>query len=162
MAAPLHPRGNIPSTPLRWSLDAASFEFAMSATTLRKLLNQASVAPGEDGCYSTTQLLSGVYGRMHEERLKTQQQLTRKYELANKATEASLLDRAALSAALAQVADAIKARVMSSALSREIKEDILREIASVPVALADVASRQTKLPRGNGQAVEDGEGEDAA
>ena len=153
MAAPLHPRGNIPSTPLRWSLDAASFEFAMSATTLRKLSNQASVAPGEDGCYSTTQLLSGVYGRMHEERLKTQRQLTRKYELSNKATEGSLLDRAALMAGFAQLADAMVHRIMASELSRAAKEDLLKDLSSIPVVIDNVARSQSKLARGNGQAV---------
>jgi hypothetical protein len=62
------------------------------------------------------------------------------------------LNRAALSAAFAQVVDAIKSRIMSSPLSREIKEDVLGDLASVPLILEDVASRQSKLAlNGNGK-----------
>ena len=50
------------------------------------------------------------------------------------------------------MADAIQSRIMSSELSREIKEDVLRDLASVPLILEDVASRQSKLARnGNGK-----------
>ena len=74
----------------------------MSPNTLQKVLNQASVTPGEDGCFSTAQLLSGVYGRMYEEKLKVQRQLARRYELANKVGEGELLHRAELEKACAQ------------------------------------------------------------
>jgi hypothetical protein len=163
MATPLRPRGNIPSTPLCWSLDAASFEFAMSATTLRKLLNQASIAPGEDGCYSTTQLLSGVYGRMHEEKLRTQEQLTKKYELANRTAEGNLLDWAALMQGFSQLADALVNVVMTDRnLTRESKEDFLRNLGSWPVILDNVVRNQSKLKRQtrrskNGQDDKDGD-----
>jgi len=132
----------------------------MSAATMVKLLNQASVVPGEDGCYSTAQLLSGIYGRMHEERLKTQQQLTRKYELANKVTEASLLDRGALMAGFAQVADAMVSIITTSGLTREEKENLQKELASIPIVVDGVAKRQSKLRRnGNGQKAEEEQGE---
>jgi hypothetical protein len=69
-----------------------------------------------------------------------------------KIVEASVLNRAELEKVLAQVADAIQSRIMSSELSREIKEDVLRDLASVPLILEDVASRQSKLAHnGNGK-----------
>jgi hypothetical protein len=89
---------------------------------------------------------------LNEEKLATQRQLTRRYELDNQIVEASVLNRAELEKVLAQVADAIKSRIMSSELSREIKEDFLRDLASVPLILEDVASRQSKLAlNGNGK-----------
>jgi hypothetical protein len=157
MAAVVRPRGNIPRKPLRWSIDAAAPEFMMSVNTLRKLLNQASVAPGEDGCYSTAQLLSAIYGRMHEEKLRTQEQLTKKYELANRTAEGNLLDRAALMQGFSQLADALSNVVMADQnLTRESKEDFLRNLASWPVIVDNVAARQSKLRRSkNGQTPEE-------
>jgi hypothetical protein len=128
----------------------------MSPNTLQKVLNQASVTPGEDGCYSTAQLLSGVYGRMFEEKLKVQQQLARRYELSNRTAEASLLDRDALMAGFSALADSLVSAVKTSNLDRQSQDTFLKNLASWPVILTDVAARQTKLPRSkNGQAEED-------
>ena len=158
--AVVRPRGNIPRKPLRWSIDAAAPEFTMSVNTLRKLLNQASVAPGDDGCYSTAQLLSAIYGRMHEEKLRTQQQLTKKYELANKTAEGNLLDRAALMAGFSQLADALVNVVMTDQnLTHESKEDFLHNLSTWPVIVDNVAQRQSKLRRSNGQTPEEDQSE---
>jgi hypothetical protein len=156
----VRPRGNVTRKPLRWSIDAAAPEFMMSVNTLRKLLNQASVAPGEDGCYSTAQLLSAIYGRMHEEKLRTQEQLTKKYELANRTAEGNLLDRASLMAGFSQLADAlVNVVMMDRNLTRESKEDFLRNFASWPVIVDNVAARKSKLRRSNGQTPEEDQSE---
>jgi len=159
--AVIRPRGNVPRKPLRWTLERAGPEFGLSANSLRKALNRASVEPGEDGCYSTAQLLSGLYGLMHEERLKTQRELTRKYEIANRIAEGSVLDRDALTAGFTQLADALSNVVMSDrALSRESKADFLRNLSNWPLILAGVANRQSKLQRGSGQAPKEDGSED--
>ena len=62
----------------------------------------------------------------------TQRQLTKRYDLDNRIVEASVLDRAELAKRFAQLADAIQSRILSSALSREIEEDILRDMAGIP------------------------------
>ena len=142
------PRGNIPRRPLRWSIDAAAPEFGMGVNTLRKLLNQASAAPGEDGCYSTAQLLSAIYGRMHEEKLRTQEQLTKKYELANRVTEGQLVDKEALIQGFTQLGEALREVVMRDQnLSRESKEDFLHNLATWPIIITDAVDKQTKRPR---------------
>src|SRR5262249_25475296 len=155
----VRPHGNIRRKPLRWSIDAAAPEFGMGVNTLRKLLNQASVAPGEDLCYSTAQLLSAIYGRMHEEKLRTQEQLTKKYELANKPTEGELLNATALRAGFSALADSLSSVVMTDQnLTRESKEDFLRNLASWPIILKDVAKSQSKLRRAkNGKEEDQGE-----
>jgi hypothetical protein len=69
-------------------------------------------------------LLSAIYGRVHEEKLRTQEQLTKKYELANKTAEGNLLDRAALMAGFSRLGDALVNVVMTDRnLIRESKED---------------------------------------
>jgi hypothetical protein len=111
------------------------------------LLAKNSVTPDADGLYSTKQITDAVYGGLSEEKLATQRQLTRKYQLENAITEASVLDKAALSQGFAQVADAISARIMSSELSREAKADLLRDLSTIPVVISNVARSQTKLRR---------------
>ena len=52
---------------------------------------------------------------------------------------------------LAQVADAMTSRNMSaSEMSRSTKEDILKDLAAIPLALKEVGQAQSRLPRGNG------------
>jgi hypothetical protein len=79
-------------------------------------------------------------------------ELTRKYEIANRIAEGSVLDRDALTAGFTQLADALSNVVMfDRALSRESKEDFLRNLSNWPLILDDVANRQSKLQRGNGK-----------
>jgi hypothetical protein len=119
----------------------------MSPNTLQKVLNQASVTPGEDGCFSTAQLLSGVYGRMYEEKLKVQRQLARRYELANKITEGKLVDKDAILQGFASLAEAITCRIRDSKLDRLEQDNLLVELSSIPVIVRDASDKQTKRPR---------------
>ena len=132
---------------MRWSVERAAPGFGITGHTLRRLLAKNSVTPDADGLYSTKQITDAVYGGLSEEKLATQRQLTRKYQLENAITEASVLDKAALSQGFAQVADAISARIMSSELSREAKADLLRDLSTIPVVISNVARSQTKLRR---------------
>jgi hypothetical protein len=148
-------RSNVRS-PLRWTVESASNEFKLSAGAVRKNLLKAGVESDESGCYSTEQVCLAVFGGLNEEKLATQRELTKKYALDNQIVEASVLNRAALARGLAAIADAMVCRIMVSELSRETKEDLLRDLASIPVVLDSVASRQSKLRRSkNGQAVEE-------
>lgn len=71
--------------------------------------------------------------------------------MENAITEGNVLNRAALSKAFAAIADAFVSRLMSvGGLSRQEKEDLLKDLSSWPLALQEVAHAQTRLPRGNG------------
>ena len=87
---------------------------------------------------------------MYGAKLRTQNEQAEKLRLENEFTRAEVLNRRELMGVLSRVADAVVSRVMSSSLERTIKEDILRDIASIPVALQETADKQTRLPRGNG------------
>ena len=155
-----NPRSNLPPQNLKWSLGCASAEFKLAPNSLRKYLHQIDAEPDADGCYSTAQICDAIFGDLRAERLRKERQLTKKYELENAITEASVLNRSELMKGLAGIADAMVSRIMSSALSREAKEDLLRDLAGIPIVIDNVAARQTRLRRSkNGQAVEDDEGE---
>jgi hypothetical protein len=147
-------RSNLPQdVPLKWNVEKAAAEFGVSMMTLRKALNKTSATPDQDGLYTSRQIAGAVYGgALSEEKLRTQRQLTRKLELENEITEGNVLNRAALSKAFAAIADAFVSRVMSvQGLSRQEKEDLLKDLSSWPLALQEVAHAQSRLPRGNGK-----------
>jgi hypothetical protein len=130
-------RSNLPQdVPLRWNVEKAAVEFAVSIMTLRKALAKNAAEPDSAGLYTTRQIAGAVYGgAFSEEKLRTQRQMTRKLELENSITEAAVLNRSEVSKGLAMIADAITSRMMASNLSRREKEDILKDIASIPLVL---------------------------
>jgi hypothetical protein len=113
----------------------------------------------EPGRSTTRQITDAVFGGLSEEKLLTQRQLTRRYELDNQIVEACVLNGAELEKTLGELADALKQAVMNSALDREAKENFLFNLATWPLRLKTVARAQTKLARRNGQAADEGESE---
>jgi hypothetical protein len=152
-------KSNVPRTALRWNVERAGIEFGLTSQTLRKSLAKASATSDAAGLFTTKQIIGAIYGAFDQEKLATQKQLTRKYQIANAIAEASVLDRAEVMKGLAAVADAMVSRIMASELSRAAKEDLLRDLSSVPLVLEEVAHRQTKLPRGSGAHSEEDQSE---
>jgi hypothetical protein len=146
-------RSNVPQNVLlRWNVEKAAIEFGMTPVMLSRALAQISAAAGADGCYSTAQLCEALFGVMHQEKLATQRQITRKLELENAITTGNVLDRQELSKAFAAVAAAMVSRITAANVPRSTKEDLLRELSSVPLVLKDVARAQSRLPsRGKGK-----------
>jgi hypothetical protein len=145
-------KSNLPQDiPLRWNVEKGAAEFGLSIMTLRKSLAKTSATPDQDGLFTTRQIAGAVYGdALSEEKLRTQRQLTRKLELENAITEGNVLNRQALSKTFALIADAISTRIMSATeIPRSVREDLLREISTWPLALEEARHAQTRLPRGN-------------
>jgi hypothetical protein len=141
----------VPAAALRWSVERAGIEFGLTSATLRKALAKNSATPDTDGLFTTRQIVDALYGSLAVEKLATQKELRRKLELENAITTGSVLDRQALLKAFAAIADAFVSRVMSvQGLTRQEKEDLLKELSSWPLALEEVAHAQTRLPNGNG------------
>jgi hypothetical protein len=150
---PVSTKSNVPQhESLRWNLRKAAVEFSTTVDTLTKSLNQISASPDPDGLFSTAQLVQALFGQLHVEKVRTQRQIADRYTLDNQITRGEMLNRSELMRGLSAIADAMTARIMASELSREVKQDLLKELSSVPITLQEVADRQTKLRRaGNGQ-----------
>jgi hypothetical protein len=151
------PRGNVPTESLRWTIERAGGEFKTSTGTLRKNLRMAGIEPDATGCYSTPQIVAALYSDLHMERVQKERELVRRYRLENEATEGSLVNKEALAAGFAQLADAMVCRIMASGVPLETKEDLLRELSSIPIIISDVADKQTKRRprRTNGETEEE-------
>ena len=156
-------RSNVPQNVLlRWNVEKAAIEFGMTPIMLNRALAQISAVPGADGCYSTAQLCEALFGVMHQEKIATQKELTKRYRLDNEITEGNVLNRAELSRVLAAVADAMVNRINSANVPRSVKEDLLKELASIPLVLKDVAHAQSRLPRrGKGKRDDGDDGNDS-
>ena len=140
-------KSNVPASALRWSIERAGIEFGLATQTLRKALAKSSAIPDANGLFSTREIVAAVHGSMDVEKLATQRQIRRKLELENAVTTGSLLNRAALAKAFAELADGLKQSVMNSDLPREAKENFLYNLSTWPLRLETVARAQTKLPR---------------
>jgi hypothetical protein len=136
---------------LRWNFEAMAREFNFSIPTLRAALAKSSAVPGEDGCYSTQQICDALYGALHLEKIRTQRATTERITLENQITRAEVLNRSALMAGFAQVADAMTSIISTSGLTRQEKENLQRELAGIPIIVDGVAKRQSKLRRKGGE-----------
>jgi hypothetical protein len=150
-------KSNIPAVALRWSVERASTEFKIAPGTLRKSLGQSGAEPDSGGCFSTEQLCQALFGSMHVEKLATQRELTKRYRLDNTIVEASVLNRAKIEQALAAIADAMVSRIRASQLNRQEQDDLLANLAGIPVMLEETARSQTKLRRDDKQCDSDGD-----
>jgi hypothetical protein len=126
--------------------------------TIRAALAKASERPGEDGLYSTQQIVGALHGDMFREKLKTQVAIRKRIELKNRIARAELVDRAALTSMFSQVASAMTSRIAASSLSRDEQSDLLRELSNVPISIESIATEQSRLPRGHQY---DGDDDDA-
>jgi phage terminase Nu1 subunit (DNA packaging protein) len=130
---------------LRWSLYKAAVEFDVAQSVLVRHLTSSHQFPGDDGCYSTTQLAQALYGSLHIERLRKTREEADEVELKNAITRAEYLHRGELARGLTQLVDGILQVVNNSALTPEEKADVLNNVANFLAVLRDVAGRQTRL-----------------
>jgi len=81
----------------------------------------------------------------NQARIETQKHLAQKYALENQITRAEVLKRTELAKGLALIVDAFTSRIMAADMDRKVKEDILKDLASWPLVLEEVAHGQSRL-----------------
>jgi hypothetical protein len=140
---------NLPEEEFRWSLEAASREFAITANTLRKRMVAVSESPDrKDNCYSTEQIVTAIFGSIQGERLREVREKADNLALRNASLRGELLDRAELAKALEPIFLAVRQIISSdSSISKEVRDDLLNTIATFPLAVANVAIKQRKQLR---------------
>jgi hypothetical protein len=154
-------KSNLPQdVPLKWNVEKGAAEFGVSIMTLRKSLARNSAEPDANGLFTSRQIGGAVYGEaLSEEKLKTQREVTKKLALENQITTASVLNRAEIAKGLAAIADAMTSRIMAAGVPRSVKEDLLKDLASVPLILKNVAHAQSRLPNVKGPRSEEDQSE---
>jgi hypothetical protein len=98
-----------------------------------------------DGHYGTREICEALFGSLHKEKIRTQRALSKKLELENAITEASVLNRADLERVFSELADALQQVVYNSEVDRPSQEDFLNNLANWEVLVEGVARNQSRL-----------------
>jgi hypothetical protein len=148
MKTPIRPRGNVGLDPLAWTIESASREHRISSVTLRKYLRQSGIEPAEDGTYTTTQITGVLFGDIRSERLRTQREMTRRLRRENEVAEGALVSREGILQGFASLANAMTCHIRASKLDRLEQDDLLRELADLPVIVTNAATGATNKQTG--------------
>jgi hypothetical protein len=81
---------------------------------------------------------------LFRERLRRVSEEADKVAIQNAVSRGELLNRSELMQGMAAVAEAMVSTIENSGLSRKDQDEIRRNLASIPVIITDVASRQDK------------------
>lgn len=135
---------NVPQAPLKWSIRRAAAEFKISIPTLIGKLNAVEEKPDADKTFATAQIVRALFGDLHALRLRKAGEEGDKVALANQITRGEFLSRRDLEAAFLQIALGVKEVVRGSGLSQEAQMDVMRQIASIPVAIRDRATARAR------------------
>lgn len=57
---------------IRWTIEQAAGEFGIDRRTLSNRLRAASIEPGEDAKFSTTQIVAAIHGDLEKERARNE------------------------------------------------------------------------------------------
>jgi hypothetical protein len=147
------PRTNLPTKePFRWSLNVARRELGVSSGTLSQRLSDANEAPGEDGCFSSRQLLSAVFGSLHKAKLEQVQQETQHTVLKNQILRGEYLAKDELTRIFGETATSMLEVIQHSKLTLAEQADLQRVLSTVPIRISDLAKAHSRLgePSPNG------------
>ena len=114
---------------LRWTLETASREFGPDHKTLRRRLIAADELPGEDGKYSTAQIVGVIFGGLHRQKLRLVREQADKLADENQARRDDLYEAdVILHQAFPALFSAIRNVIKASKLAENEKTDILRDL----------------------------------
>jgi hypothetical protein len=92
-----------------------------------------------------TRLAAKAIVDFNRQRTKTEKAREEKLRLENQITRSEYLKRSEIARGLAAIVDAVVSRVMAADVPRNVKEDILKNIVSLPLILEEVAHAQSRL-----------------
>jgi phage terminase Nu1 subunit (DNA packaging protein) len=122
---------NIPKDPLRWPILRASSEFKLDRLTLTRRLTAAGIEPAEDGCFSTSEIVSAIIGGDHAaERLRLTREKADETALANAKTRGEYLEAGEVARELESLFCVLKQEIAGNPdLSQAAKESLLSHLA---------------------------------
>ena len=117
--------------PIRWTLHKACAEFVINRKTLERRIAEASIIAGEDGCYSTQQIMEAITGDIHGERLLKTRAERESVELKNARIRRELVSAAEVSRCMAGTIILIRQEILGSVLPEDTKHSVLRHLADI-------------------------------
>jgi hypothetical protein len=120
-------------SPVRWSLISAATEFVVDRKTLQKKLIDAELLPGDDGLYSTKQVMDALTGDMKQQRLRLVKAMAENGELKNQKHKGELLKATDVLECLSKTFHVIKQEITSSPLPPDTIRSILSHLSDIDV-----------------------------
>ena len=117
--------------PIRWTLHKACSEFVINRKTLESRLVEASLVAGEDGCFSTQQIMTAITGDIHGERLLKTRAERESVELKNARIRREYVSTAEVSRCMSATIVLIRQEILGSILPEDVKHSILRHLADI-------------------------------
>jgi hypothetical protein len=115
-------------------VDAAERETGITRKTLQNRLAAAEIQAGEDGLFTTQQILVAVAGAdIRQERLREVRARATNMELRNAERERRLLPAASVYHVLSQVYEVMQAELLSSNLPIDLRNSLMSHLAEIDV-----------------------------
>ena len=116
---------------LRWTVGMASAEFDLDPKTLRKRLRAAGITAGDDGRYSTAQLVQAVSGDLRYEQTRETRARADRLEMELAKERGEVIHRERVFQFLENIFIAVKMKILGSSLSELEKEKILNDLVGL-------------------------------
>ena len=117
-----------PAKVVRWSVDLAAKEFGSDRRTISKALGNAGIPPGEDGKWSTRDIVSAIFGDREAAELRVTVAKAEQLERRNRVAAGELVEVAAVIRFNEELAAALRERVMALDIPHATKEAMLGEL----------------------------------
>src|SRR5690349_1073730 len=116
---------------LRWTVERASTEFDINPRTLSGRLKQHGILPGDDGKFSTLQILDAKFGDLEGERIRKMKAEADQIEMENAEASGRLLDVTDFTNSIAPAVVEMKRIIRSSKLSDEEQDLLLSQLSKL-------------------------------
>jgi len=140
---------------VRWSTDKAAKEFGVDWRTLAKALAREGIKPGDDGKWSTREVVAALFGDQDAADLRLTLAQAEAIERKNRVAAGRLIDVDAVILFNEQVAAAMRERVLALDIPHTTKEALLGDLQK----LDDSALQRSEFSKNQ---EEDEAGADAA
>ncbi len=120
---------NIPTEPCRWSILSACREFEVHRTTLQRRLIELGIIVGDDGLYSTHDILSAIMGDIRAERLRKTREEADHVAIKNAEARKELIPASEVFRVLESTFTVIKQEILGSQLPEDTRRSILLHLS---------------------------------
>lgn len=117
--------------PLRWSVEQAASEFPINPRTLASRLKKGGILAGDDGRWSTIQILEAVCGTLEGEKIRKTKAEADQIEMENAEAEKRLVDVTEFVNSMAPVYVEMKRLIRTSRLTDAEQDLLLTEMAKL-------------------------------